>query len=630
MLELVRSDLTYLVPPAARNEAGLRHFLAEHPEIRFVSLVAIDLGGNDTDEKIPVSAFLRDAAGFLQGAIQTDGSSVVLPGIATLNDGKVDFLTDPSVVWYIDYNWELIEPGAKQPVGTLRIPSFLLHGGRRVDARSVLLRAHQRLAEQVRAYLEAWPEFCATLGFSPGEVAEVLPTVATELEFWVRTPGRNVGAEELAASQALREQYWKRTKGPVRSALEASLVLLEQYGLSPEMGHKEVGGVKARVAGEGRLDDIMEQLEIDWRYAAPLQAADNELLARIMVKETFRRFGLEVTFMAKPMAGVAGSGEHTHLGLAVRLTNGRVQNLFAPADPEREYLSPLGWGALFGLLRHWPTVGALVTATNDGFRRLQPGFEAPVCPVAAIGPTAARPTRNRTVLVGLVRVPGRPAGTRFEIRAPSPHTNTYLAVAAFFQAMLDGMDYVVRERRTEPALLAEFDKAAGAEAGYLPAERAFRSEEDVFATYSDEERVKLFGRPPATVWETLGGLAPEGEGRRLLQAGGVFSAEILDSYTLAMLDRWRLELGERILPEGLAQLRACLPVHAVDDALGAAAWEGVDRLRRKIASAAHFERIREALERGDDETASNLQRELEPALTALQREYQRYRRWYGT
>ena len=244
MLESIRTDLIYLVPPAARNEAGLRHFLAEHSEIRFVSLVAIDLGGNDTDEKIPVAAFLRDAAGFLEGAIQTDGSSVVLPGIATLNDGKVDFLTDPTVAWYIDYNWELIDPSTKLPLGTLRIPSFLAHGKNRVDARSVLLRATERLAERIRSFLAAWPELGVELGFTPDEVVEVLPTMATELEFWVRTPGRNVGAEELAASQALQEQYWKRTKGPVRSALEASLVLLEQYGLSPEMGHKEVGGVK--------------------------------------------------------------------------------------------------------------------------------------------------------------------------------------------------------------------------------------------------------------------------------------------------------------------------------------------------------------------------------------------------
>ncbi|NLG85166.1 MAG: glutamine synthetase [Firmicutes bacterium] len=626
----LRTGLTYLVPPTARNEAGIRHFLAEHPEIRFVSLVAVDLGGNDTDEKIPVATFLRDAPGFLTGAIQTDGSSVVLPGIATLNDGKVDFITDPSVSWYIDYNWDLEDPVTGLPVGTLRIPSFLLHAGRRVDSRSVLMRATSVLGEKVRRLLFAWPEFTAELGFAPDDVVEVIPTAATELEFWVRTPGGSVGVDELAVSQALQEQYWKRTKGPVRAALETSLLLLEEYGLAPEMGHKEVGGVKARLREEGRFGDVMEQLEIDWRYATPLQAADNELLARIIIKEVFRRYGLEVTFMAKPIPGVAGSGEHTHVGLAIRLRDGRTVNLFAPADPYRHYLSPLGWGALFGLLKHWPTLAALVTATNDAFNRLQPGFEAPVCPVAAIGPTVSRVTRNRTVLICLVRDPERPAGTRFEVRAPHPHTNTYLALAGFFQAMLDGMEYVVRTRKKEEELLTEFNKAAGQPADYLPTERAYRSEEDVFDAYGEEERFRLFGRPPATVWETLQALAPDAPGRSLLEAEGVFLPEVIDGYVAAMLARWRLELRERLLPAWLAQVRGCVPRHEVGDALGTAAWEKIDRIRRAIVANSYFDRLREALERGDDRTASELQREVTPAMMSLQREYHHYRRWYGT
>lgn len=622
-------ELVYLVPQDARNEAGIRHFLAEHPEVRFVSLVAVDLGGNDTDEKIPVSAFLRDISGFLGGAIQTDGSSVVMPGIASLNDAKVDFVTDPTVAWYIDYNWDHIDPGTGMPIGTLRIPSFLEHGGKKVDSRSVLSRAVEVLIRRVRELIESWPELAADLGFDPDDLVEIIPTAATELEFWVRTPGRDVGPDELALSQALHEQYWKRTKGPVRTALEAAMILLEKYGLAPEMGHKEVGGVKARVAGEGRLDDIMEQLEIDWRYSTPIQAADNELLARVTIKEVFRRYGLEVTFLAKPIAGVAGSGEHVHVGLAARLRDGRTINLFAPARPDREYLSPLGWGALFGLLKHWPALGALVTATNDAFNRLQPGFEAPVCPVAAIGTSVRNVTRNRTVLIGLVRDPNRPAATRFEIRAPHPHTNTYLALAGFFQAMLDGMAHVTADRRTEESLLAEFSKAAGEEGTYLPAEHAFRCEEDVFAAFDEQERRRLFGVSPATVWEAMQHLAAGSPGRTLLARDGVFPPEVLESYALAMLAQWRLELTERLLPQGLAQIRRCLPRHDAGDEHAAAAWEKVERLRREIIAAGYFERIVEALRSGDDRTASDLQCRMMPALNALQKEYQHYRRWYG-
>src|SRR5947208_2162846 len=117
------------------------------------------------------------------------------------------------------------------------------------------------------------------LGGRPNQIGRVLLTAATELEFWVRTPGSRAEVERLAASQALQEQYWKPTKGDVRTGLELSLELLRRYGLEPEMGHKEVGGVDARVRGGGAAD-VMEQIEIDWRYSTALQSADNDLLAR--------------------------------------------------------------------------------------------------------------------------------------------------------------------------------------------------------------------------------------------------------------------------------------------------------------------------------------------------------------
>ena len=84
--------------------------------------------GNDTDEKIPLSDFIDNIENFLDGkAVQTDGSSVVLPGIATLNDGKVDLIPDSKVIWYIDYNYEHLDFETGKPIGTLRIPTFLNH-----------------------------------------------------------------------------------------------------------------------------------------------------------------------------------------------------------------------------------------------------------------------------------------------------------------------------------------------------------------------------------------------------------------------------------------------------------------------------------------------------------------------
>lgn len=104
-------DLLYLLPVQTHNIKDLTDILAAHPEIRFVSFVGIDLAGNDTDEKIPISDFLDNLHGYLNGhVVQTDGSSVVLPGIATLNDGRVDFEPDKDVIWYIDYNYEHPDP----------------------------------------------------------------------------------------------------------------------------------------------------------------------------------------------------------------------------------------------------------------------------------------------------------------------------------------------------------------------------------------------------------------------------------------------------------------------------------------------------------------------------------------
>jgi glutamine synthetase len=113
--------------------------LDTYPEIKFVSLVGIDLAGNDTDEKIPMRIFREDFEAFMDGtAVQTDGSSVVLTGIATLNNARVDMSADASVKWYIDYNMENIDAATGRPVGTLRIPAFLTHNMNRVDSRSIL------------------------------------------------------------------------------------------------------------------------------------------------------------------------------------------------------------------------------------------------------------------------------------------------------------------------------------------------------------------------------------------------------------------------------------------------------------------------------------------------------------
>ena len=85
------------------------------------------------------------------------------------------------------------------------------------------------------------------------EIEELNLTSATELEFWVKTPSDKADRAQLSASQELKEQYWKRTIGPVGTALEQSIEILERYGFEVEMGHKETGGVKAKMGQSGSI-----------------------------------------------------------------------------------------------------------------------------------------------------------------------------------------------------------------------------------------------------------------------------------------------------------------------------------------------------------------------------------------
>ncbi|NJD02709.1 MAG: glutamine synthetase [Ruminiclostridium sp.] len=627
------AGLLYIIPSGAYSNEEIVTLLKNHPEVKFVSLVGIDLRGNDTDEKIPIGAFLEDMGQFLSGGVQTDGSSVVLPGIATLNNGKVDLIADISVNWFIDYNYEHVDAATGLPVGTLRIPSFLMHNGQRVDSRSILQNSVKHFNSEVRELLAQNPETASELGINPDDLSEIVVTAATELEFWVKTPEEQAETEELSISQVLQEQYWKRTKSNVRTSLEKSLLLLEKYGLKPEMGHKEVGGVKARVSGEGRLDRIMEQLEIDWKFSAALQAADNELLARILIKEVFRLNGLEVTFMAKPMEGVAGSGEHTHINAVAKLKSGKRVNLFAPGNIKKDYLSRIGWGAIMGLLKNYEVVNPFITSANDAFNRLKPGFEAPICIVASLGSDLETPSRNRTVLAGLIRDMDNPLSIRFEIRSPNPHTNTYLAVAAINQAMLDGIKYAVKSGKTPGELEKNFCKKMGEKDEYLEQFREYRSEEDVFEHYSDKERNKMFGVPPATVWENLVNLTDHTGKAKVLASGGVFESNILESYKRATTVQWALELSERLLSENAELVRKSIKLHGdgnfedFDEEL----WGRINSVRKylmkdSIKEKSLFTKIREAIDKHEYHKVSDMQLEMSEKVSELKKLYNVYKR----
>ncbi|MGL4740496.1 MAG: glutamine synthetase [Sarcina sp.] len=628
----MRTDLIYTIPKEKHNESDLKEIFNIHPEIKFISLVGVDLAGNDTDEKIPLNVFLDSIDEFLFGtAVQTDGSSVVLPGIATLNNAKVDMVADINVNWFVDYNYDLLDPINQKPIGTVRIPCFLIHDGKAVDSRKILRNSMDFLEEELTNILYENPELLEEYNAVPTDIEKILLTSATELEFWVKTPNDKAHIEELTTSEVLQEQYWTRTKGAVRSAMEESLILMELYGFEPEMGHKEVGGVKATLTSDGQYDHIMEQLEIDWKYSNALQAADNELFIRTLIKETFRKHGLEVTFLAKPIAGVAGTGEHTHLGLALKLKSGKIINLFHTTD-KNHFLSKIGYGSLMGILRHYEVMNPFISSTTDSLKRLSPGFEAPVCIVTSLGQSPDNPSRNRTILVGLIRDPQSPLATRFELRSPNPFTNTYLCIATSYLCMFDGIKFATRKDVSKDLLLKEISKKPEDDAIYLEKGRAYRSEEDIYEYFTPEDRDKYFGIAPATVYEVVK-ILDEKSAIEVLKVGNILDDKLINSFKTSVIKRWSTEIAHRTIPKYTRHIRGFKQLHCAEKALDldVSHWEIVNNLRLKIMKDSHstkslFTRLKLAIEANDLELLSELQKELRDDMKLLRETYSNYAR----
>lgn len=625
-------DMLYVISPEEQNRETLTEILTAHPEIKFVSFMGVDFAGNDTDEKVPISLFLKDIDGFLEGmAAQTDGSSVVLTGIATLNNARVDMKIDSSVNWYIDYNYEHFDSATGRMVGTLRIPCFLVHNNVRVDSRSILHDTLDYVEKELLELFKKHPQIAGLEHISGEDIEKIIFTCATELEFWVKSPREDAPIEALSSSQMMQEQYWQRCRGNVRTALEQTVEMLEAYGLGPEMGHKECGGVRGQIDDNGHMTHVMEQLEVDWKYSYGVQTADNELLARIIVKEIFRLNGLEVSFQAKPVPGVAGSGEHTHVGIAAKMKNGKVVNLFAPKDMHTEFLSAVGYGSMMGLLKNYEVINPFISSTIDSLNRLKPGFEAPVCIVTSLGLSPEVPSRNRTILAGLIRDIDSPMATRIEMRSPNPYTNTYLAIAAFYISMLDGIKACVESGKTLKEMENELSKKAGDEGFYLEKDREYRSEHDVFEDYNEEERARLFGKPPATVWENMCAIKNYPEKIAVLTTGNILKKEFIESFAKGALIRWQTELLNRIIPEYHKEICLMKKLHDDDNHTthDAAMWEKIAAMRNTMAKdvteqPSLFTMTREAFARGDFDAASNLQLEMAEIMQKLKAQYNEY------
>jgi glutamine synthetase len=170
------------------------------------------------------------------------------------------------------------------------------------------------------------------------------------------------------------------------------------------------------------------QHEIDFRYADALTAADNAITFKQAVKAIATEYGLYASFMPKPMFGENGSGMHTHQSLFRKGSNA----FYDADDPYR--LSQLAYRFVAGQLAHARALSAVVAPTVNSYKRLVPGYEAPVYICWA--------RINRAALIRIPNYsPGREQSTRVELRFPDPSCNPYLAFAVMLAAGLDGIEH---------------------------------------------------------------------------------------------------------------------------------------------------------------------------------------------
>jgi glutamine synthetase len=207
--------------------------------------------------------------------------------------------------------------------------------------------------------------------------------------------------------------YFDLTTLDVASDLRRETVLaLESMGINVEYSHHEVAP---------------SQHEVDMRYKDALVMADNVITYRVVVKEIASKLGVYATFMPKPIFGQNGSGMHTHQSLFKG-----SKNAFFDAK-SKDFLSDDARSYIAGLLKHAREICSIFAQTTNSYKRLVPGYEAPVY--------IAWSRRNRSALVRVpLYHPGQEKATRCEFRACDPACNPYLTFAAMLQAGLEGIE----------------------------------------------------------------------------------------------------------------------------------------------------------------------------------------------
>ncbi len=341
----------------------------------FISLQFVDIGGATKSVTLPVE---RLPEAFERG-VWFDGSSI--EGFARIQES--DMILQPDPATYAILPWSSPDHRRARLICDVYSPDGTPFTG---DPRWVLKQVLKR-AEDKGLVFNAGPEIEFFLFESNGDPRPVPYDVVSYFDFSPRDTAQQVRSDIVLALQAM--------------------------GMQVEMSHHEVAH---------------GQHEIDFRYATGLAAADNAMTFKYAVRAVAQSHGLLATFMPKPIFGINGSGMHTHQSLS----DLSGHNLFYNgSDPYK--LSEMARQFVAGQLAHARALAAIVAPTVNSYKRLVPGYEAPVYVCWA--------QINRSALIRIPRFsPGQESAARVELRCPDPSCNPYLAFAVMLAAGLDGIE----------------------------------------------------------------------------------------------------------------------------------------------------------------------------------------------
>jgi len=345
--------------------------------VRFVSYQFTDVNGVVKSLDAPV----EQLKGALDNGVWFDGSSV--EGFARIQESDMHLRIDPNT--YAVLPWSPPDLRRARVFCDIYTPDGAPFPG---DPRGILKVALAKLKERGWTFnVGPEPEFFLFRQNGKESIRPVPHDVGGYFDF-------------SPSDEAVR----------VRTELMAAL---RSMGLEVEVGHHEVA---------------LGQHEIDFRFDDALRTADNVLTLKYTVKAIAAQNGLTASFMPKPLFGINGSGMHCHQSLF----DGDGNNLFYDSA-DSICLSKIAYGFIAGQLEHARALSAVVAPSVNSYKRLVPGYEAPVY----IGWAQI----NRSALIRIPRyTPGQEKATRAELRFPDPSANPYLAFTVMLAAALDGID----------------------------------------------------------------------------------------------------------------------------------------------------------------------------------------------